>query len=278
MTGTGGPPLRPPVGFPEQREGKTWRAAVISLVVHGLLLLLILAPAVAAVILHLDRRSAGVAGRTGGGGGRGGGGRPVQETLRFVQTAPAAPPVPSPTPRASVPPVVVPPVKPPVVTPPPVAPPKPPPASVPPPTSSAIVPPNTGAAPLDTGGGAGLAAGIGPGTGPGTGGGTGAGTGSGAGNGRGPGTGGERAARRKAAADVVTVYGVDPPRRPRPFHLHAVFAVDARGKATLLSVNASDDADYNHAIRQRLQETRFKPATLLDGTPVPDTVAIDVDY
>jgi hypothetical protein len=173
---------------------------------------------------------------------------------------------------------VVSPAKPPAVTPPPVAPLKPPPAAVPPPTSSAIVPSDTGAAPLEKGGGAGLAAGIGPGAGPGTGGGTGAGTGTGAGSGRGPGTGGEQATTRKAATDVVTIYGVDPPRRPRPFHLHAVFAVDAHGKATLLSVNASDDGDYNHAIRQRLQETRFKPATRVDGTPVPDTVAIDVDY
>jgi hypothetical protein len=76
----------------------------------------------------------------------------------------------------------------------------------------------------------------------------------------------------------MTVATIDPPLRPRPFHLHAVFAVDTRGNARLLTVNKADDGEFNRTMHARLMETHFKPATLPDGTPVADTVALDIDY
>jgi hypothetical protein len=95
----------------------------------------------------------------------------------------------------------------------------------------------------------------------------------------GPGTGGApRASKIHAATDVMTLATVDAPKAPRPFHLHAVFAVDVRGGARLLTVNKADDGDFNRQMRERLGETHFKAATLPDGTPVPDTVSIDIDY
>jgi protein TonB len=115
--------------------------------------------------------------------------------------------------------------------------------------------------------------------GPGTGGGTGAGAGTGTGSAVGPGTGGSPVATKiRAATDVMTLATIDAPKRPRPFHLHAVFAVDTHGDAALLTVNKADDGDFNREIHARLLETHFKPATRPDGTPVPDTVAIDIDY
>jgi hypothetical protein len=105
------------------------------------------------------------------------------------------------------------------------------------------------------------------------------GTGTGAGTAVGPGAGGSPAATRiRAATDVMTLATIDPPKAPRPFHLHAVFAVDAHGDAALLTVNKADDGDFNRQMHARLLETHFKPATLPNGAVVPDTVSIDIDY
>jgi hypothetical protein len=46
----------------------------------------------------------------------------------------------------------------------------------------------------------------------------------------------------------------------------------------LLAVNKADDGEFNRQMHARLLETHFKPATLPNGTPVPDTVSIDIDY
>jgi hypothetical protein len=246
---------RPPVGFPEGKD-RRWRGLVVSIAIHTGIILLLLIPAVAALIIT-DPRTAGMLGLPGGGGGSG------PEHLHFIENAPpAAAPV---KPKAPQP------------VPPPVPPPRVAPAQVPPPTP----PPTPAAAPpnADTSSHGAPASGTGgPGAGPGTGGGTGAGTGTGIGNGKGPGTGGEGAAKIKATAKLVTAYSVDPPKRPRPFHLVAVFEVAPNGASRLLSVNKADDGDFNKKMRDHLLETEFRPATLANGTPVTDTVVVTADY
>jgi hypothetical protein len=250
----GGRPYRPPAGLPSPRE-RRWRAALVSVLLHvgGALLLLI--PAIAALIVHVTNQSAGAGGARGGGGGG-----HLQERLRYVQTPASVPSVATPVPRPVPPPSVVPPPRPPEPKPPP-----PPTSSVPSHDSSAVAQaPGNGAGRDETGGG---------------GAGTGGGTGTGAGNAAGPGTGGTPgAAKIRAATDVMTLATIDPPKAPRPFHLHAVFAVDVHGDATLLTVNRADDGDFNRLMHARLLETHFKPAALPNGTFVPDTVSIDIDY
>jgi len=257
-TPTGGrAPYRPPVGFPEGQE-RRWRGLLASIAIHGGIILLLLIPAVAALIVT-DPRTAGFLGLPGGGGGGS-----STEHLRFIEAGP---------------PVTAPPVKPkaPQPVPPPVPPPRVAPAQVPPPT-----PPPTPAAPApsaDTSHTAAPASGTGgPGAGPGTGGGTGAGTGTGTGNGKGPGTGGDGASKIKATTKFSTYAAVDPPKRPRPFHLVAVFEVAPSGASRLLSVTKADDGDFNKKMRERLLETEFHPATLANGTAVMDTVALYADY
>jgi periplasmic protein TonB len=232
----------------------------MSVAVHVLVALLLLIPAIAALIVHVTTVSSGSAGARGGGGGgsvlRGF----IHERLRYVETPPSAPPT---APARPVP------KPPPVVRPPEPKPPPPPTSAVPVHDSSAVAQnPGNGAGRDETGG-----------AGPGTGGGTGAGVGTGTGNATGPATGGSVTATKiHAATDVMTVATIDPPSRPRPFHLHAVFAVDTRGNARLLTVNKADDSEFNRAMHERLMETHFKPATLPNGTPVADTVALDIDY
>jgi hypothetical protein len=243
----GGRPFRPPVGLPSPRE-RRWRAAIVSVLLHVGAALLLLVPAVAALIVHISTSSAGSAGPRGGGGGG-----HLQERLHYLfAPPPSAPrPVPQPVERPPEP--------------------KPP----PPPTSSAPV-----RAPVHDSSAVAQAPGDGAGrNGPGTGGGTGTGTGAGVGNAVGPGTGGTPSASKvHAATDVMTLATIDAPKAPRPFHLHAVFAVDVHGDARLLTVNRADDGAFNRQMHARLVETHFKAATRPDGTPVPDTVSIDIDY
>jgi periplasmic protein TonB len=236
-----------------------------SVALHAALIALLLVPAVGVALLRADPRAAGIFGPRGGGGG-GGGGRLI-ERLHYLQVAPQPPP--RETPRSPVRPVIPPPK--PVPVPPPREPPK---AALP--KAAAVTPPPDTLRVSSADGPGGRDAG--PGAGPGTGGGTGTGAGTGQGAGRGPGTGGDAGAKNKATADLVTVYTVDPPKHPRPFHLVAVFEVSETGAARLLSVNKSDDGDFNRKIRDHLLETHFKPATRLDGTPVRDTVEIIGDY
>jgi hypothetical protein len=229
---TGGRPYRPPVGIPGAREGR-WRGVVVSTLFHLLILALLLVPAVAAVIVHTDRGSAGLRALLGGGGGRG----RLQETLHYLTTPE---------------PVKVP------VKPPPTPPPKP---TAPTSSVAPVGVETTGVA--ATGEGAGEGTGVGNGTGPGT------GTG---------GTGGTGGTKVHARTDFFAIPAGLVPKRPRPFHLHAVFAVSVTGDAILLTVNKADDGEFNRQVRDALMETHFKPAMLPDGTPVADTVPIDIDY
>jgi protein TonB len=252
-TPTGGRrPYRPPVGIPEG-PARRWRGLVASIAIHVGVVALLLIPPVAALIA-VDPRTAGFLGLRGGGGG----GHPAPERLHFMNAEPPAPATSKAKPT--------PPVPPPRITPAQVPPPTPPPApSAPATQDSATSSPSGGAAGTN-------------GSGPGTGGGIGAGTGPGVGNGKGPETGGDGATKIKATAKLVTAYSVDPPKRPRPFHLVAVFEVAANGVARLLSVNKADDGDFNKKMRDHLLETEFRPATLANGTPVADTVVVTADY
>lgn len=249
-------PYRPPVGIPEGKD-RRWRGLVVSIAIHvGLLALLLIPPAAALIIT--DPRTAGLFGPRGGGGG----GQGDNEHLRFLETAPpAAAPV-----KPKAPPPVPPPVPPPRVAPAQLPPPKP----IPAPAAAPSADTSHAAAPASGTGG--------PGAGPGTGGGIGGGVGPGIGNGKGPGTGGDGASKIKATTKLATIYAVDGPKRPHPFHMVAVFEVAANGVARLLSVNKADDSDFNKKMRERLLETEFRPATLANGTPVIDTVAVIADY
>jgi hypothetical protein len=248
----GRPAYRPPDGMPSPRQHRPWRAVTASVAVHVAIALLLLIPAVAALIVHTGAFSAG--GRHGGGGGDVMHGY-IHEELHYMESPPPAPPAPA---RPAPKPVVKPPEQ------------KPPPTSATPAhdTSAVAQAPGDGAGHNETeGAGGGTGAGAGTGVGP------------GAGTGTGPGTGPSATVTKiRAATDVMTLATIDPPARPRPFHLHALFAVDVHGNAKLLTVNKADDGDFNRAMRERLVETHFKAATLPNGTPVPDTVAIDIDY
>ena len=114
----------------------------------------------------------------------------------------------------------------------------------------------------------------GRGSGPGTGGGVGSGEGTGRGSGNGPGTGGGTGRIYPPYVTNLALLPMPVPSRVRPYTLTAVFEVDERGNAKLLSFNESKDSDYNKKIRAMLQEIRFRPATRADGTPVRDTTTI----
>jgi periplasmic protein TonB len=249
-------PYRPPVGIPEGDE-RRWRGLLASIAIHAAIVTLLLVPPVtAALLVYKNSRTAGMLGPRGGGGG---GAAAPPEQLHFMEAAPTpaartpakAPPVPPPRPTIVVPERV------------------PPPAPMPAP--AALSPDTMHSASIQGGTG-------GPGAGPGTGGGVGTGTGTGVGSGKGPGTGGEGGTKIKATTKLVTAFSIDPPKRPRPFHLVAVFEVAANGIGRLLSVNKADDGDFNHRMRDRLLETEFKPATLANGMPVIDTVVVTADY
>src|SRR5215216_3491997 len=112
-------PYRPPIGIPLRPEAK-WVGVAASVLLHGLILLALLIPALHAVGIDIIPQGAGGPGPAGGGGGgsRGSGGAPVQERLQYIQVAPTPPavtptPVPVPTPPVVKPPEVVPPPQPP---------------------------------------------------------------------------------------------------------------------------------------------------------------------
>ncbi len=89
------PRYRPPIGIPIREEGKT-TGALVSIALHALILLLLLAPPfLLAREMQVRNEGAGGPGPAGGGGGgsRGtGGDQKVQERVRFIQVAPAPAP------------------------------------------------------------------------------------------------------------------------------------------------------------------------------------------
>jgi periplasmic protein TonB len=245
-------PYRPPIGIPSRGEGRGWRSVLVSVAVHGAILLALLLPAFLTGVFDADTRSAGAEGpRGGGGGGRGLSGMP--ERLQFVRIAPA----PAPQPQQ----VTVPQPPPPKVEPPPVVPPP----SPTPPAAEPTAPSAGGSASGSDGT---------DGTGKGVGGGAGAGQGTGQGTAAGAGTGGDGNEHDPPVVTNLAILPIPVPRNVRPYRMVAYFDVDERGTAKLLSFNPSNDGGYNRRIRDMLSEIRFRPAVRRDGTAVRDTAMI----
>ena len=264
------PRYRPPIGIPIREEGKT-TGALVSIALHALILLLLLAPPfLLAREMQVRNEGAGGPGPAGGGGGgsRGtGGDQKVQERVRFIQVAPAPAPAVV-TPKVEPKPVpVVPKVEPPK--------PKPPEPVTPAPEIKPEPAPAASAVPSKV---AGVGGGTGndgtTGSGSGSGGGIGSGIGTGKGSGNGPGTGGGDAQIFPPTVIALTILPIPVPSKVRPYTLVATFDVDTLGNATLLAFNPSKDGGYNKRIREMLSEIRFRPAVRGDGRPVRDTAQI----
>jgi periplasmic protein TonB len=254
---------RPPLGLPLRRDGR-W-GDIVSLVVHALIVLLVLAPLFEHDVKLVAMMGAGGAGPVGGGGGghRGTGGQDLGERLRFFSTAPA--------PQPASPPLASPqPAKP--VIPPPPAPPEP----QLPVVAAVDVPALPTTAPVvGTGGGTGND-GTG-GTGPGTGGGVGTGIGTGKGSGAGPGSGGEGGKIYPATSDYAIMPLMDKPASVRGKKLKLSFSIDERGKVLRVEFESTGDRSYDKQLRAKLLEYRFRPAHTLDGTPVPWVYEIEME-
>lgn len=249
-------PYRPPAGVPVEHPGR-WGLPV-SILLHVLIIFLLIVPAVATGVIPSPLAiGAGGPGPTGGGGGGSAGAGVksiVPERLRFLHVMPQAAPAPPAQPA------VTPPVPPPVEKEPePTPPPEPVKTSA---AESAPVEVST------SGEGAGTGNDGTSGTGPGTGGGIGSGVGTGIGSGVGPGTGG----------GVGDIYPPSPtqlllPPQPVPKELAGTsveifFDVDSTGKVLSIEFAPTRNRSFNSKLRERLQETRFRPATRPDGTPV----------
>ena len=241
------PRYRPPIGIPIREEGKT-AGALISILLHVLIVALLLAPPLLiARQIQVSNEGAGGPGPVGGGGGgtRGTGGENARERLRFIRVAPIPA---APQPKLEPQPV-------PVV--PKVEPPKPKPLEPIPPT-----PELKPAAPATANTDPSKVAGVGGGSGnDGT-------------AGSGPGTGGGYAEIFPPTVVALTILPIPVPSKVRPYTLVAYFDVDTLGNATLLSFNPSKDGGYNKRIREMLSEIRFRPAVRADGRPVRDTAQI----
>lgn len=257
-TGTHDPPERPayrvPIGMPLRDEGRR-QGIIVSILVHGAIILLLLFPIVLARtnIIRIQQGAGGAGPAGGGGGGRGG----VQphERVQFIvptTTAPAAvAPVPLPVPAKVATPV--------------------PPLPVPTP---AVKPPEQAVAPVPVTTIAG--AGAGPGTGndgtngngPGSGGGVGAGVGTGRGSGLGPGTGGGTQTNYPPQPIEFFLPPFPPPRSVKGFAFTAEFDVDSTGRVLEVKFTETRDGDYNRRLMSVLRAMRFRPGTRPDGTPL----------
>jgi hypothetical protein len=253
------PRYRPPIGIPEASH-RGWVSTLISVSLHVLVILLLLAPLVAPSVLR-EVDGAGGPGPAGGGGGgtQGTGGTQgasIVERLRFVQIA--APP-PAPTPIVKVPdlpkPVVTPPVPPPTPTPTP--------APVAAPTAAA---PAAAAPTPGTGGGTGSDGTAG--SGPGSGGGVGSGIGTGRGSGTGPGTGGGNATIYPPVATEIFLPPWPVPNKVKGTQLIAEFDVDSLGHVVSFDFTKTNDGGYNRKLNEVLRSIRFRPATRADGQPI----------
>lgn len=256
-------PYRPPIGIPTVGEPRA-RATIVSVALHALLFLAVVAPTlfISARLVDATQRGAGGPGPVGGGGGgdRGDGRRErlpyVQERLDYLQVQ-APPPVPKQkeeTPKPEI------------------APPKPPP---PPPVEETPAPtPPPAVATADSLGGAGTGTSTGTGSdgsagdGPGRGGGVGSGVGTGRGSSTGPGRGGGDGDVYPPTVVALPILPLPIPSKVRPYKMVARFEVDEDGNAKLLEFNPSRDSGYNKRIREMLAEIRFRPAVGMDGRPV----------
>lgn len=251
-------PYRVPIGLPLRDDGRK-QGAVVSVLVHAVIIGLLLMPIVLArtVIARIEQ-GAGGPGPAGGGGGGSGGFDAPREKLQFVRVAPE--PVPTPRTLPPIPAPVIPTLQPPV---PQVAPPVQPP---PKPMDQALA-----AVPVVT-----IAAGLGPGSGhdgttgngPGSGGGVGSGVGPGRGSGVGPGTGGGVQTNYPPQPIEFFLPPLPPPASVRGFRFIAEFDVDSTGRVLDFKFSETRDGDYNRRIASVLRSMRFRPGTRPDGTPL----------
>jgi protein TonB len=254
---------RQPIGMPMRDEGRR-AGAVVSIVVHALIIFLLIVPFfMPHSLIQRMQQGAGGAGPAGGGGGgmRGTGGE-VREKIQFVRVSPT--PVPTP---ATLPPVVPPP-KPtptPKVEPPKPAPVQPP--AMPKPQSAAPAAPVTVAS-AEPGAGGGSGADGSAGAGPGSGGGVGSGVGTGKGSGTGPGTGGGTQANYPPTPIEFFQPPMPPPSSVRGQHFTAEFDVDSTGRVLAFDFTPTRDGDYNKRIAQVLRQMKFRPGTGPDGSPL----------
>ncbi len=268
------PPYRPPIGIPIARQ-RSVGGAIMSLLLHLLIVMLLLFPFFGAEIIA-DMRGAGNAGPAGGGGGgRGGtgGGRIVQERVQYVVPPPPPPVVPQPE---RIPPPEV--IKPPEVKPPEVPPPEPtpvPPVEVP---ETRVELPPADAASRTTGSGGGSGNDGSAGSGPGSGGGTGSGIGTGRGSGVGAGTGGGTGTIYPPTPAELFIPPIPVPDRVKGRTITIVFDVDSSGKVIDFEFTPTRDAAYNRKLREILAATRFRPATDADGTPVRAKYNLDYTF
>ena len=266
------PRFRPPVGIPDATpQVSTWRGAVVSIVLHGLLIALLLVPLAAPQLLpEMMQQGAGGPGPAGGGGGGTGGtgGEKLEERVRYIEVAP---PPPAPSTPSILPPLTPPPEeKKPEV--------KPPAPAVDIDTDVKV--PDIAAsvsAVRGTGGGTGNDGTAG--SGPGSGGGVGSGVGTGRGNNVGPGTGGGPGTVYPPQIRTANMGAyVTFPQKLRPYIATAYFDVDERGNSTLIAVQPElKDRTWRKKIEETLRQYSFRPATRFDGTPVRDTAMVGID-
>lgn len=270
-SGTHDPPERPayrvPIGMPLRDEGRR-QGVIVSILVHGAIILLLLFPIVLARTTIIPiQQGAGGAGPAGGGGGGRGGIQVPRDTIRFVRVAPTQ--VPTPTSLPPITPAVVPKV------------PAPLPPVVPPPTP-ATKPPEQAAAPVTTIAATGTGPGSGndgtAGNGPGSGGGVGSGIGTGRGSGVGPGTGGGTQANYPPQPIEFFLPPIPAPKSVKGFSFTAEFDVDSTGRVLDVKFTETRDGDYNRRLMSVLRAMRFRPGTRPDGTPLRMKAQLGYDF
>lgn len=266
------PAYRVPLGIPQGDENRR-AGAIVSLLLHLLIILLIAVPFVAGGPVLEILQGAGGSGPAGGGGGgnRGtGGGTPRYnpERIHYIQVAPAPVPVPLPVPAPVVPQQVIPPPP----TPPPQAAPQQAPTPQPP---APVKAPEVSVVP---GSGGGSGADGTAGNGPGSGGGVGSGIGTGRGSGTGPGTGGGTQANYPPTLTEMFIPPLPVPSSVKGFHLVAEFDVDETGRVRDMKFSETRDGGYNRKLREVLRSYRFRPGTTPAGTPVRMKTTISYDF
>ncbi len=242
--------------MPKARE--TWRGgAMVSFLLHALVILLIVAPFAALKEITLIEQGAGGDGPAGGGGGgTRGTGAVEHESLRYDTIAPA--PAPAPTPA-------------------PVVPPPQPKLELPKPELPAIEPPKVPQLTPLTGVGGGTGSDGTAGSGPGTGGGIGTGVGTGTGSGTGPGTGGGRQENYPPTPTEMFIPPMPVPRSAKGMHLVAQFDVDETGRVRGIEFTQTPDRGYNRRLREVFEGYRFRAGTKPDGTPVRMKWQLEID-
>lgn len=269
-----GPPrYRVPIGLPVRNPESRRMGAVVSVLLHVLIIGLLIVPFVMpGSVIERIQQGAGGAGPAGGGGGgsRGSGG--TVETVRFVKLVPD--PVPTPT---SIPPIPAP-VVPKVAAPKP-KPPETPTVKPPEPQQQSAVPAaaaTVASAVPGVGGGSGNDGSVG--AGPGSGGGVGSGVGTGKGSANGPGTGGGTQANYPPQPIEFFLPPLPAPKSVRGFHFIAEFDVDSTGRVLGIKFTETRDGDYNKRIAEILRAMRFRPGTGPDGVPLRMKAQIGYEF